>query len=66
MSATTRQINKINKDLQPEEHNTTWVMAFGWKQKQTMVGLSNDALIKKFGGVVEFQESATRQARSQL
>ena len=46
------KLARINKDLQPEEHNTTWVRAFGlWEQKQAMVGMSNDALIKKFGGV---------------
>ena len=46
------KLDRINRDLQPQEHNTTWVMAFGtWEQKQSMVGLSNDALIKKFGGV---------------
>ena len=46
------KLARINKDLQPEEHNTTWVRAFGlWEQKQSMIGMNNDALIKKFGGV---------------
>ena len=46
------KLSVINKDQSPKTFETVYVQAYGtYAQKQSMIGLSNDQIIKKFGGV---------------
>jgi len=46
------KLNIVNKDVQPKTFETVYVQAYGtYAQKQSMLGLTNEQLISKFGGV---------------
>ena len=46
------KLASINKDINPKTFETVYVQAYGtYAQKQSMIGLTNDQIVKKFGGV---------------
>lgn len=51
-NALKKQLERTNKDLQPGAWENLWVQAFGtFKQQESMRGLTNGEILRKYGGI---------------
>ena len=47
-----KKLAEVNKDVQPKTFETVYVQAYGtYAQKQSLIGLSNEQILQKYGGV---------------